>query len=70
MKVVIRFSEKEELKALPILLRKSSGMVLPKRTYILDDDAVRLLRKARVRFTEIAGDAEAASAPSSVDFGV
>lgn len=50
MKVVIRLSAQEELKALPILLRHSPGMVLVNRTYILNDSAVRALRRAGVKF--------------------
>jgi len=51
MKVVIQMSAREELKALPILLRHSPGMVLPERTYILSEQAVEALRQAGVRFT-------------------
>jgi hypothetical protein len=53
MKVVIRLSPREELKALPILLRHSPGVILPDRTYILSVEAVRALRSAGVRFKEI-----------------
>ncbi len=52
MKVVIRLTEREEAKALPILLRHSPGVVLPGRTYVLGGEAVRALREAGVRFTE------------------
>ncbi|HBI45577.1 MAG TPA: hypothetical protein DDY78_22400 [Planctomycetales bacterium] len=50
MKVVIQMSAREELKALPILLRHSPGMVFPERTYILSEQAVDALRQAGVRF--------------------
>ena len=60
MKVAIRMSAREEVKALPILLRHSPGMILPDRTYILGDAAVQSLRQAGVRFTEISRDSEAA----------
>jgi hypothetical protein len=53
MKVVIRLSEREELKALPILLRHSPGMGLPERTYVISGEAARALREAGVRFTEL-----------------
>ncbi len=59
MKVVIRFADKEEDKALPILLRHSPGMILPNRTYIISEKAVRSLRKAGVKYTVIARDGEA-----------
>ena len=47
---VIRLSEREEAKALPILLRHSQGTVLPDRTYVLGDLAVEALRRAGVVF--------------------
>jgi hypothetical protein len=50
MKVVIRLSEKQEAKALPIILRQSPGMVLPDRTYILSEDTVSRLRAAGIRY--------------------
>ncbi|HEY2413505.1 MAG TPA: hypothetical protein VGI40_14745 [Pirellulaceae bacterium] len=56
MKITIRFSKSEELKALPILLRHSSGMVLPDRVYVLEDSAVAALRDAGIHFEEIAAD--------------
>jgi hypothetical protein len=59
MKVVIRLSKEEEVKALPILLRHSQGMVLPERTYILSEGALKALRNANVRFSELTRDAVA-----------
>ncbi len=55
MRVAIQFSKREELKALPILLRHSPGMVLRNRIYIVAKEAVRALRRARVKFTELGG---------------
>jgi hypothetical protein len=57
MKVMIRLSRREELKALPILLRHSPGMALPDRTYVISTEAARALRDAGVRFTELASEA-------------
>ena len=57
MKVVIQLSAREEVKALPILLRHSPGMVLPERTYVLSEEAVDALRQAGVRFTELSREA-------------
>ena len=42
MKVMIRFTEREELKALPVLVRHSPGMVLPNRTYVISAEAAGL----------------------------
>jgi len=47
-------SAPEEAKALPILLRHSPGMVLPNRTYIVSEEAMRSLGSAGVTFCEIA----------------
>lgn len=58
MRIAIQFSEREEKKALPILLRHSPGMVLRDRIYIINADAARALRDARVRFTELSRDAD------------
>jgi len=58
MRVAIQFSKREELKALPILLRHSPGMVLRNRIYIVAKEAVRALRRARVKFTELSREGE------------
>jgi hypothetical protein len=56
MKLVIRFSAREELKALPILLRHSPGMGLPNRTYVVGVEAARALTDAGVQYTKISRD--------------
>ncbi len=56
MKTIIQMSEAKEAKALPILLRHSPGAVLPNRTYVLSDEAVKQLRQAGVQFTELSRD--------------
>jgi hypothetical protein len=53
MKIVVRFSAKQEAKALPILLRFEPGMILPNRTYILAEETVRRLSSEGILFTEI-----------------
>jgi hypothetical protein len=53
MKVIIHLTKEEETNALPLLLRHSPGMVLPNRTYVLSEDAVRVLRKAGIGFSEL-----------------
>jgi hypothetical protein len=57
MKVAIRLTAREELKALPILLRHSPGMILPGPTYIVSVEAARALREAGVQFTEVGTEA-------------
>src|SRR5260221_14446396 len=57
MKVIIHLTSEEEVKALPILLRHSPGIVLPHRTYVLSEDALMALRRAGVRFSELSREA-------------
>lgn len=58
-KVVIRFTARQEDQALPILLRRFSGTILPGRTYVVSTEVVAALRKAGVGFTEISSEANA-----------
>jgi hypothetical protein len=60
MKVVIQMSADQELKALPILLRHSPGMMLKNGKYVLSADSARRLRERGVRFTELRREAAAA----------
>jgi hypothetical protein len=53
MSIVIRLSVKEELKALPIILRHSPGTVLPNRTYVVSHESVLALDEAGIRFTTL-----------------
>jgi hypothetical protein len=66
MKIVVRFTAKQEAKALPIILRHSPGTILPDRTYILSEEALQKLRDAGIGFTEISRDSEE---PSSEGVG-
>jgi hypothetical protein len=59
MKTIIQMSQAEEAKALPILLRHSSGAVLPNRTYVVSEEAARKLRDAGVQFTELSRESNA-----------
>jgi hypothetical protein len=61
MKVVVHLTKEEEAKALAILLRHSPGMVLPQRTYVLSEDALRALSEAGVQFSELSREAAAPS---------
>ena len=36
-----------------MLLRHSPGMVLPQRTYVISEEALRALRAAGIRFSEV-----------------
>ena len=59
MRVLIQYSSREELKALPILLRHSPGRILLDRRYVVSAGAVQALRKAGVKFRELSGEADA-----------
>lgn len=50
MTIAIQFTAKQELRALPIIITHSPGMMLPKRTYLLHRDVVEELRKKRIGF--------------------
>jgi hypothetical protein len=54
MNVMIQFTAAEERKALPLLLRRTSGRILPGGRYVLDDSALSMLRRAGVKFKRIA----------------
>jgi hypothetical protein len=59
MSVVIQMSEAEEARAIPILLRHSSGTVLPNRTYVVSEEAVRTLRQAGIAVREVSRESAA-----------
>lgn len=43
----------DDVKAWNVVQRHSPGMALPNRTYVVNDDAIKALREAGVRFTEV-----------------
>ncbi|MCI0410849.1 MAG: hypothetical protein L0191_20195 [Acidobacteria bacterium] len=61
MKVIIRFSERQEVRALPILLRHSPGAILPERTYVISAEAAAAVRRAGIAFTELGREEDAPS---------
>jgi hypothetical protein len=65
MKVVVRFTSSQEKRALPILLRRSPGMILRDRTYVLDESTVSELTKAGVEFAELSRESELAHGAGS-----
>ncbi|MBX9580707.1 MAG: hypothetical protein K2X87_10400 [Gemmataceae bacterium] len=56
MKVAVRFTDREELKALPILFRHSPGIMLPGNVYVLSPEALAALRAAGVRFAMLTSE--------------
>jgi hypothetical protein len=61
MKVIIHLTKEDETKALPILLRHSPGMVLPNRTYVLSEDALKALRARGIHYSEVSREAASPS---------
>jgi hypothetical protein len=58
MKVVIKLTHRERLKAIPIIYRHSPATVLPNGTYVLSESAVEALRSSGVRFKEISRETD------------
>lgn len=53
MKTVIRVSPRDSAKAWALLVRHSPGVALPDRVFVVSDEAVRALRDAGIRFSEL-----------------
>ena len=53
MKVAIEVDRRDKAKAWGVLVRGSPGMALPGGVFVVSEEAVRALRKAGVRFTEL-----------------
>ncbi len=56
MRIAVRFTKAEELKAIPILMRHSPGRLLPGDVYENSIEAAEALRKAGVHFTEVTSE--------------
>jgi len=63
MKVVIQIAARDKVKAWGLLVRHSPGTALPNRTFIVSAEAVRALRAARIKFTEISREPGEATRP-------
>ncbi len=64
MKTVIRVSPRDSAKAWALLVRHSPGMALPDRVFVVSEEAVRALRKAGIRFTQLSREASVSGAAS------
>jgi hypothetical protein len=60
-KIVVQFTETEEAKALPILLRHSPGTILRERTYVVDLEVALALKKSGVHFQQLSREVETPS---------
>jgi hypothetical protein len=68
VKVVVRFTKREELKALPLLLRHSPGMMLRDGIFVISAEAARSLRDAGVQFEVVSSEADPPS-PEGAETG-
>jgi hypothetical protein len=60
--VFIQVLATDDEKAWAILVRHSPGKALPNRVFLVTEDAVKALREAGIRFTELPEEAVAAEA--------
>ena len=62
MKTVIRVSPRDSAKGWALLVRHSPGVALPDRVFVVSDEAVRALRNAGIRFSELSREASMSGA--------
>lgn len=65
-RVLIKVAPKDSAKAWALLVRHSPGVALPDRTFLVAPEAVKSLRRARVRFTVISTDSAALSPTGAI----
>jgi hypothetical protein len=57
MKIVIQVSPRDSARAWSLLVRHSPGVALPDRVFVVSEEAVRVLRAAGIRFSELSREA-------------
>jgi hypothetical protein len=57
MKTVIQVAEADDARAWALLQRHSPGVALPKRTFVVSQEAADGLRRAGIRFHVLSDDA-------------
>ena len=62
MKIVIQVSPRDSAKAWSLLVRHSPGVALPDRVFVVSEEAVRTLREAGIRFSELSREPDALGA--------
>ena len=60
MKIVVQVAARDDAKAWELLQRHSPGVALPNRTYIISEEALMALTKARIQFSELSREANVA----------
>jgi hypothetical protein len=59
MRIVIRVAAKDCAKAWGLLVRHAPGTALPDRTFVISEDAAKLLSDSGIEFTELSREAGA-----------
>jgi hypothetical protein len=62
MRIVIRVSARDSVKAWALLVRHSPGVALPDRVFVVSEEAARDLRKAGIRCSELSRAAKVSGA--------
>ena len=57
MRIVIRVSPRDSAKAWALLVRHSPGVALPDGVFVVSEEAIRALREAGIRFSELSREA-------------
>jgi len=68
VRIVIQIAEADDAKAWALLQRHSPGVALPKRTFVVSQEAAEALRQAAIRFVVLSSDAHT-SMPEGVTTG-
>jgi hypothetical protein len=53
MRIVVQISLRDSAKAWSLLVRHSPGGALPDRMFVVSEEAVRALREAGIRFSDL-----------------
>ncbi len=62
MRTVIRVRPRDSAKAWALLVRHSPGVALPDGVFVVSEEAVRALRNAGIRFSELSREASMSGA--------
>jgi hypothetical protein len=62
MQTVIRVSPRDSAKAWALLVRHSPGVALPDRVFVVSGDALRALKEAGIRYSELSREASTSGA--------
>jgi hypothetical protein len=66
MNVVLQVTEADDAKAWDLLQRHSSGVALPKRTFVVSSEAAEALRRAGVLFVVLSSESRALATKGAI----